>query len=161
VGNGRPVLKNVVVVAEVKEFLPRELGVFVGDDRVGYAEAVNDVDEEGYRLLGVDIDDWSSLDPLGELVDRHKEMGEAPGRLSEWSHHVEVPHRERPRDGDCLERLRRKVSLSGVELAPLASPYNVLGVCHYRGPVESLSESLPNKCFRACMMTAGADVYLL
>jgi hypothetical protein len=30
---------NVVVVAEVEEFLPRELGAIVDDDRVGYAEA--------------------------------------------------------------------------------------------------------------------------
>jgi hypothetical protein len=36
----------VVVVAEVEEFLPRELGVVVGDDRVGDTEAVDDVGEE-------------------------------------------------------------------------------------------------------------------
>jgi hypothetical protein len=41
----------VVVVAEVEEFLPRELGVVVGDDRVGYAEAIDDVGEERDRLL--------------------------------------------------------------------------------------------------------------
>jgi hypothetical protein len=39
-------------------------------------------------------------------------MREAPGHLSEWPHHVEVPHSERPCDGDCLERLHREVSLS-------------------------------------------------
>jgi hypothetical protein len=32
---------DVVVIAEVGEFLPRELGVVVGDDRVGYAEAID------------------------------------------------------------------------------------------------------------------------
>jgi hypothetical protein len=73
---------DVIIVAEVEEFLPRELGAIVGDDRVGYAKAVNDVGEEGYYLLGVDVDDGSSLDPLGELVDRYEEMSEAPGRLS-------------------------------------------------------------------------------
>jgi hypothetical protein len=46
VGNSRPVHTNVVVVAEVEEFLPRELGAVVGDDRVGYADVVNDVGEE-------------------------------------------------------------------------------------------------------------------
>jgi hypothetical protein len=51
VGNGRPVHTNVAVVAEVEEYLACELGVIVGDDRVGYAEVVNDVNEEGYRLL--------------------------------------------------------------------------------------------------------------
>jgi hypothetical protein len=106
VGNARPVHTNVVVVTEVEEFLPHELGVVVGDDRVGYAKAVNDVGEEGYHLLRADVDDGSSLDPLGELVDRYEEMSEAPGCLSEWTHHVEVPDGERPRDGDGLEHLR-------------------------------------------------------
>jgi hypothetical protein len=46
VGNSRPVHTNVVVVAEVEEFLPRELGAVVGDDRVGYAKVVIDVGEE-------------------------------------------------------------------------------------------------------------------
>jgi hypothetical protein len=81
VGNRRLVHTNVVVVAEVEEFLPHELGAVVGGDRVGYAKAVNDVGEEGYCLLGTDVDDGSSLDPLRELVDRYEEMSEAPGRL--------------------------------------------------------------------------------
>jgi hypothetical protein len=32
-GNNRPVHTDVVVVAEVEEFLPRELGAVVGNDR--------------------------------------------------------------------------------------------------------------------------------
>jgi hypothetical protein len=79
-----------------------------------------------------------------------------PGRLSERPHHVEVPHDERPRDGDSLECLRREMGLSSVELASLTTSYDVLGVHHSRGPVESLSESLPDKCFRACVMAACA-----
>jgi hypothetical protein len=160
VGHDRPVHTDVVVVVEVEEFLPCELGAVVSDDRVGYAEALDDVDEERYDLLRADVDDGSSLDPLGELVDRHEKMCEAPGRLSERPHHVEVPHGERPCDGDSLERLRWQMGLSGIELAPLTTPYNVLEVRHRRGPVESLSESLPDKCSRACMMTACACVDL-
>jgi hypothetical protein len=102
-----------------------------------------------------------SLDPLGELVDRHEEMGEALGRLSERAHHVGVPHSERPPDGDGLERLCPELSLLSVELEPPTMSYNVLGVCHCRGPVESLSESLPDKRSRVCVMTAGTGVYLL
>jgi hypothetical protein len=45
---------------------------------------------------------------------------ESPGCLSEWPHHVEVPHGKRPCDGDGLERLCREMGLSSVELAPLA-----------------------------------------
>jgi hypothetical protein len=74
---------------------------------------------------------------------------EASGRLSEWSHHVEVPHNESPCDGDCLKCLHREMSLSSVELAPLASTHDVLGVRHRCGPVEHLSESFPDKCSRA------------
>jgi hypothetical protein len=54
----------VVVVAEVEEFLPRELGAIVGDDRVGDAETVDDVGEESHSLLRADVDYGSSLDPL-------------------------------------------------------------------------------------------------
>jgi hypothetical protein len=43
-------------------------------------------------------------------------------------------------------------------LTPL---YDVLGVRHCRGLVETLSESLPDKGPWACVMAAGAGVYLL
>jgi hypothetical protein len=88
-------------------------------------------------------------------------MGEASGRLSERPHHVKVPHIERPCDGDCQKCLRREVGLSCVELAPIAAPFDFFGVCHCRGLVEPLSKSLPDKCSRACMMTASVGVYLL
>jgi hypothetical protein len=88
-------------------------------------------------------------------------MSEAPGCLSEWPHHVELPDGERPHDVDGLERLRRELSLSSVELTPFTASYDVLGVHHHRGPVESLSESLSDKCSRTSVMTAGAGVYLL
>jgi hypothetical protein len=34
---------DMVVITEVEEFLPRELGAVVGDDRLGDAETVDDV----------------------------------------------------------------------------------------------------------------------
>jgi hypothetical protein len=37
VRHGRPIHANVIVVAEVEEFLPRALGAVVGYDCVGYA----------------------------------------------------------------------------------------------------------------------------
>jgi hypothetical protein len=46
VSYGGPIHTDVVVIAKVDEFLPRELGAVVGDDRVGYVEAIDDVDEE-------------------------------------------------------------------------------------------------------------------
>jgi hypothetical protein len=65
------------------------------------------------------------------------------------------------RDGDGLKRLRREVGLSSVELAPLTAPHDVLGVCDCCGPIETLSESLPDKCPRTGVVTAGASMYLL
>jgi hypothetical protein len=81
--------------------------------------------------------------------------------LSEWAHHVEVPNGERPRDGDCPQRLRQEMSLSGVELAPFIAPHDVLRVGDRCGPVKTLSESFPDKCSRTGMVTAGAGMYLL
>jgi hypothetical protein len=161
VGNNGPVHTDVVVVAEVDEFLPHELGVVVGDDRVGYVEAIDDVGEERDRLLGADVDDGSGLDPLRELVDRYEKGGEAPKRLSEWTHHVEVPDCEGSRDGDCLQRLRREVSLPGVELATFTAPHDVLRVRDRRGLVETLSKSFPDKGSRTGMVTTAVGMYFL
>jgi hypothetical protein len=160
VGNSRLVDTNIVVITEVEESLPRELGIVVGDDRVGYAETDNDVGEEGHRLLRANVDDGSSLDPLGELVDCHEEVSEAPGRLLERSHHVEVPHGKRPCDGDGLEHLRREMSWSSIELAPFTASYDVLGVCDRCGTVETFLESISDKRSRTDVVTAGTGMYL-
>jgi hypothetical protein len=89
---------------KLRNFFPK-LGVVVGDDRVGYTEALDDVGEECYDFLGVDVHNGPSFNPLEELVNRH-EVCEAPGRLSEWPHHLEMPHSESPCDGDGLKLLR-------------------------------------------------------
>jgi hypothetical protein len=88
-------------------------------------------------------------------------VGEAPGRLLERPHHVKVPDAERPRDGNGLKRLRWEVSLPSVELTPFTSPHDVLGVYDRRGPVETLSEGLSDKCSRTSVVTTGAGVYLV
>jgi hypothetical protein len=73
-------------------------------------------------------------------------MREAPWRLSERLYHVDMPHSERPCDGDGLKLLRWEVSLSSVELAPLTMAQDVLGVHHCCGLIECLSESFSDKC---------------
>jgi hypothetical protein len=45
---------DVVVLAEVQELLPSELGAIVGDDGVRDPKAMDDVSEERHRLLGPD-----------------------------------------------------------------------------------------------------------
>jgi hypothetical protein len=53
------------------------------------------------------------------------------------------------------------VRLSRVELTPLAGAYNPSGVGHRGRPVEALSEGVPHKGSRCCMVTASPRVYFL
>ena len=62
--HSRPVHTYVEAVAERQELLACELGAVVGDDRVRDPEPEDDVGEELDCLLGFDLADGSSLDPL-------------------------------------------------------------------------------------------------
>jgi len=62
-------------VAEVQELFAGELCAIVGDDDIGYPEPMDYVGEEEDSLLGVDVCDGLSLDPFGQLVDGHQQMG--------------------------------------------------------------------------------------
>jgi hypothetical protein len=86
---------------------------------------------------------------------------EAPGCLLQGTDEVQTPHSKRPSDGYCLQGLSGQVHLSRVELTPLAGAYNPSGVGHRGWPVEALSEDVPNKGSRCCMVTASPRVYLL
>jgi hypothetical protein len=66
---------------------------------------MNNISKEEHRLLGFDSCDWPSLNPLRELVDGDKQVGEAPGRFLERPDKVQTLNRERPSDGDHQERL--------------------------------------------------------
>jgi hypothetical protein len=72
-----------------------------------------------------------------------------------------VPDSKRPREGDNLKRLHWEVSLSSVELAPFTTLHDVLRDSDRRGPVETLSESLLDKCSWTSVVTTGAGMYLL
>jgi hypothetical protein len=86
---------------------------------------------------------------------------EAPGCPLQGTNEVQTPHSKRPSDGYCLQGLSGQVRLSRVELTPLAGAYNPSGVGHRDGPVEALSEGVPNEGSRCCVMTASPRVYLL
>ena len=107
-------------IREVQELFAGELCAIVGDDDVGYPEPVDYVGEEEDRLLGADVCDGSSLDPLGELVDGHQQMGVPSCCLLEWAHEVKALHHKRPSDGDHLQCVSGEVGLVGIELAPVA-----------------------------------------
>ena len=145
-------------VAERQELLARELGAVVGDNRVRDPEPEDDVGEELDCLLGFDLADGSSLDPFGELVDRHQQVGEAPGRPLQRTDEVQPPHGERPRDGDGLQSMGRKMCFSSIELATLASPHDVGGVGDRGGLVKTLSKRVTHEGARCGMVTASAGV---
>ena len=84
-------------------------------------------------------------------------MGEAPG-LFEWPDQVEPLDREGPHDGDHLECLGREVSLPSVVLTPFVGAYDLLGVGYCSGPVEDLSECIPDQSSRHGMVTADPTV---
>ena len=48
-----------------------ELCPIVSDDGVWNPEPVDDISEEQHRLLEFDSNNRTSLDPLGELIDRY------------------------------------------------------------------------------------------
>ena len=81
-------------------------------------------------------------------------MGVTPGCLLERPNQIEPLDHEGPCDGDHLECLGREVSLSSVVLAPFAGAYDLLGIGYYSGPVEALSECIPNQGSRRGMVTA-------
>ena len=128
VRHSRPVHSYVEAIAERQEPLACELGAVVGDDRVRDPEPEDDVSKEQNSLLGFNLADGSSLDPLGEFVDCHQQVAEAPGRLLQRADEVQSPHGKRPHDGDGLQSMGREVRLPSVELATLAVSYDVGGI---------------------------------
>jgi hypothetical protein len=93
-------------------------------------------------LFGLDPCDGSDLNPLGELVDCDKQVGEAPGRFLQRPDEVEAPNSKGPSDGDRLKSLSREVDLPSVELASHIGSDELCGIGYGGGPVEALSEGI-------------------
>ena len=85
-------------------------------------------------------------------------MGVAPGCLLERPNQIKPQDHEGPRDGDHLEWLGQEVSLLSVVLAPFVGAYELLGVGYHSGPVEALSECVPNQGSRRGVVTADPTV---
>jgi hypothetical protein len=71
----------MMLITEIQELSAGELGAVVGDDDIGDPKPMDDVGEEEDGLLGADVGDGSSLDPFGELVNGHQQMGVSSFRL--------------------------------------------------------------------------------
>jgi hypothetical protein len=69
VGDHGPIHLNVVVITEIKELLPNELGVIVNDDEAGDPNTENDVMDKTHYLLGADFGQGPCLNPLSEFID--------------------------------------------------------------------------------------------
>ena len=116
-------------VAERQEFLACELGAVVGNDRFRDPEPEDNVSKEQNGLLGSNLADGSSLDSLEEFVNYNQQVGEAPGCLLQRADEVQPPHGKRPCDGDGLQSMGQEMRFWSVELATLAGPHDVGGVC--------------------------------
>jgi hypothetical protein len=57
-----------------------------------------------------------------------------------------------------LEGVSWKISLAGVELAPLAGTYDLVGVGDHGGPVKALAERVAHEGARCRVMAAYARV---
>ena len=158
VRHSRPVHAYVVAVAERQEFLARELGAVVGDDRIWDPEPEDNVSKEHNSLLGSNLADGSSLDPLGEFVDCHQQVGVAPGRLLQRANEVQSPYCKWPRDGDGLQSVSQEVCLPGIELEALAGLHDIGGVGDRGGPVKALSKRVAHEGMRRGVVTAYAGV---
>jgi hypothetical protein len=84
----------------------------------------------------------------------------APGRLLQGADEVQTPHSKGPGDGYRLQSLGGQVGLLRIELTPFAGADNPSGVSHRRWPVEALSEGIPDKGSRRCVMAASPRMYL-
>jgi hypothetical protein len=102
VGYRGPVHPDVAVITEIQENFPSELSVVIGDDGVGDPEMENDVRDEIHYLLGANLRQGPHVDPLSELVDRDKQVGQAPRRFFEGSQKVQAPHSKQPCNGHYL-----------------------------------------------------------
>ena len=60
---------------------------------------MDNVEEEIDGLLRPNLGDGSCLNPLGEFVDRYKQVRAAPGHLLEGLDQIQTPDREGPGDG--------------------------------------------------------------
>ena len=80
-------------------------------------------------------------------------MGVAPGRFLQRSNQIEPLDHEGPCDGDHPECLGQEVSLPSIVLTPFVGVYDLLDIGYYSGPVEALSECIPNQGSRRGMVT--------
>jgi hypothetical protein len=92
-----------------------------------------------------EVRDWARLDPLRELIHDDEQVSVAPGRLSQGPDDVHPRHGKRPCDGNRLKGMSREISFAGIELAPLAGSYDLVGVSDCGGLVKALAKCVAHE----------------
>jgi hypothetical protein len=111
VGDRGPVYLDVVIITEIQELLLGERSVVVSDDGVWDPEMENNVLDKIYCLVGANLSQGPCPDPLSELVDCNKQVGQAYGHFLEGPQKVQAQYGKRPCNGDGMEVLGRSVNL--------------------------------------------------
>jgi hypothetical protein len=137
-----PVHPDVVIIIEIQELFPSELSASIVDDGVRDSKTENDVLDEIHYLLGANISQGPRLDPLSQLVDHDKQVGQALERFLEGPQEVQAPQGERSCNGDGLELLGRSMDLPHEVLASLAGPHDLSHIIGGRWLVKTLLEGL-------------------
>jgi hypothetical protein len=117
---------------KIQDFFTHELSAVVGDDGVGDPETENDVLDKIYYLLIANLSQGPCLNPLSELIDRDKQVGQALRCFLEGPQKVWAPHNKRPCNGDRLELLGQSMDLPHEVLASPARPHDVRHVASGR-----------------------------
>jgi hypothetical protein len=85
------VYPDIVVIAEIQDLLPSELGAIVGDYRVGDPKAEDNVLDKAHCLFGANFSQGPSFDPLSEFVNRDEQVSHTHRCFHEGSQEVQ-PH---------------------------------------------------------------------
>jgi hypothetical protein len=144
VGDRGSVDVDVIVVIKIQELFSSELSAVVSDDGIRDPKTEDDVLDEIHDLLQADFSQEFHLNPLSELIDHDKQVGQAPEHLLERFQKVQAPYNKRPCNGDYLELLGQGVNLPSKVLATSAGSYGLCGIASSHRPVKSLPESLPD-----------------
>jgi hypothetical protein len=92
VGDRGSVDVDVIVVIKIQELFSSELSAVVSDDGIRDPKTEDDVLDEIHDLLQADFSQKFHLNPLSELIDRDKQVGQAPERLLERFQKVQAPY---------------------------------------------------------------------
>jgi hypothetical protein len=96
VGDRGVVNVDGVVLIEIPEGRTSEGCAQVGDDPVGYTEAMCNVSYEFCRFFSCYFHNRSDFYPLGEFVDGYQYVPVAAWGGAKWSYGVETPHDKGP-----------------------------------------------------------------